>query len=72
MILLPEDRTANLVIWAVLWTLILSWALVTALKPRLPSVADLTRFARRYWLLRWALIAFWVWLGWHLFVRTTE
>lgn len=69
---LPADRTANLVIWVVVWAIVLCWVVVTALSPRLPSVADVVRFGRRHWLVRWGVLGFWVWLGWHLFVRTTE
>lgn len=71
MIYLPDDRTANLVLWVVLWSLILIWVLITTCSRRLPTFADLTRFVRRFWLLRWALLGFWIWLGWHLLIRTT-
>lgn len=71
MIWLPEDRTANLVLWVVLLGAIAAWVVVTLAVRRLPSVADVTAFVRRWWILRWAALAFWVWLGWHLFVRTT-
>lgn len=68
---LPADRSANLVLWVVVWSLVLLWVVVTARSPALPNLVDLVRFVRRFWLLRWALLAFWIWLGWHLFVRTT-
>jgi len=69
--LLPADRSANLVIWAVVWAAVLVWAVVTIRSPLLPTFVDLVRFVCRFWLLRWALLAFWIWLGWHLLVRTT-
>lgn len=71
MIYLPADRTANLVIWVVVWTLIVVWVVITGLSTRLPSVVELVRFLQQAWLVRWALLAFWVWLGWHLLIRTT-
>lgn len=68
---LPADRLANLVIWAVVWLVLLGWAMVTAIAQLLPSFADLLALLRRSWVTRWGLIVIWAWLGWHLFVRTT-
>ncbi|MDZ7678083.1 MAG: DUF6186 family protein [Acidimicrobiales bacterium] len=66
----PADRTTNLVIWVVLWTLFFGWTAFTALRHDLPRFATLvSAFRQRRWA-RWALLAAWAWLGWHLFVRT--
>lgn len=67
---LPSDWTLNVAIWAVIWSAIFAWQLVTVRSARLPTFATVIRLARRWWLTRYGLVLFWVWLGWHLFVRT--
>lgn len=66
----PADRTTNLIIWVVLWSLFFGWAALTSLRHELPSFGTLAAaFRQRRWA-RWTLLAAWAWLGWHLFVRT--
>lgn len=67
----PDDRTTNLVIWTILGAVVLVWVVVTTSSRRLPTFGDLVRFLRGFWVFRWALLTFWVWLGWHLLIRTT-
>ncbi len=67
---LPANWTINVAIWAVVWSALLGWQLITARSPRLPSFGSMVRLARRWWVTRWALLLLWVWLGWHLFVDT--
>ena len=67
---LPPDRASNLIIWAVVWAGFFAWAAITAASARLPSFADVLAFLRRFYPVRLMLLAFWAWLGWHLFVRT--
>jgi hypothetical protein len=67
----PADWTVNIVIWATIAAAIAGWQIIAVRSPDLPAFGDLIRLARRSWLLRWSIVAFWVWLGWHLFVRTT-
>jgi hypothetical protein len=69
--MLPADRTANLLIWAAIWSALWGWQAVTVAVDRLPSFVLVVRALRATWLTRWALLAGWVWLGWHIFVRTT-
>lgn len=69
--LLPPTRAGNLVVWAVLWSALLGWQIVSVVVPALPSIGDVVRAIRRRWLGRWALLAGWASLGWHLFVETT-
>jgi hypothetical protein len=69
--MLPADRTTNLLIWAVIWAALWGWQAVTVAVDRLPSFVLVVRLFRATWLTRWALLAGWVWLGWHIFVRTT-
>jgi hypothetical protein len=68
---LPHDFTANMLIWAVIWSALVGWQVVTARSRRLPSFAPLVVLVRRTLITRWALLAGWAWLGWHLFVRTS-
>jgi hypothetical protein len=34
-----------------------------------PSLSDVFRVIMRYPVGRWALFAFWLWAGWHFFIR---
>lgn len=68
---LPADRGANLAIWAAVWSCLALWTVATALVARLPSLAVLLRLAARSFVARWVVLAWWAWVGWHLFVRTT-
>ena len=66
----PADRGINLVIWVVLWSVFLVWAVFTTQRRDLPGFGTLAAaFRQRRWA-RWTLLAAWAWLGWHLFVRT--
>src|SRR5262249_5578748 len=67
----PDDRTANLALWVVIAAVLVGWQLFTMLFKRLPTVAVVFREARRFWLTRWFFLLGSVWLGWHLFVRTS-
>lgn len=71
MSVLPDDRAANLAIFGVVWMAVISWQLITAHTDRLPSFVSVVGLAKRWRTARWALLAGWAWLGWHLFVRTT-
>ena len=43
--------------------------LVARRSKRLPSFGDVLTVILRRWPVRVALVAGWLWLGWHLFVR---
>jgi hypothetical protein len=67
----PELRVIGLTGWAVLLGLCLAWeglGLVFG-HEHWPSMSDLLRTVSRPVLGRWILLALWIWLGWHLFVR---
>ena len=67
----PELRLIGLTGWAVLLGLCLAWeglGLVFG-HDRWPSMSDLLRTVSRPVAGRWILLALWIWLGWHLFVR---
>jgi hypothetical protein len=68
----PENLHAlGLAGWAVVLGLGLAWegfGLVFA-REHWPSMSDLLRGMSRPLAGRWLLLALWIWLGWHLFVR---
>jgi len=66
-----EVRVIGLVGWAVLLGLCLAWeglGLVYG-HDHWPSMSDLLRTVSRPVVGRWIMLALWIWLGWHLFVR---
>jgi hypothetical protein len=67
-----EDlRAIGLIGWAVLLGLSFAWeglGLVFG-RQHWPSISDLLRTMSRPVVGRWILLALWLWLGWHLFVR---
>ena len=68
---LPASRAANLALLAGTWMVLLGWQVVTVRSRRLPSFGDVVALVRRWRATRWALLLWWGWLGWHLFVRTS-
>ncbi len=68
----PENlHSLGLVGWAVVLGLGLAWeglGLVFG-REHWPSMSDLLRGLSRPVAGRWLLLALWIWLGWHLFVR---
>jgi hypothetical protein len=67
----PHDRATNLALWVLIAGCLVGWHLITMLSKQLPSVAVVFQHARRLWVTRWIVLLGWVWLGWHLFVRTS-
>jgi hypothetical protein len=57
--------------WVVIIGLVLAWEGLGLAFARegWPSMSDLLRAASRPLAGRWILLALWIWLGWHLFVR---
>lgn len=68
--ILPADWTVNIIIIGGIWSVLVALQVVSLRSNTLPSLGDIVRLLRRFWLLRWILIVLWAWLGWHLFVRT--
>jgi hypothetical protein len=67
----PHDRAANLALWVLIAACLVGWQLFTMFSKKLPTVAVVFQEARRFWVTRWFVLLGWVWLGWHLFVRTS-
>lgn len=66
---LPADRSTNLAIWAGLAGALAIWQFVALARPDLPTVGSLVVFLKQRRVGRWSLLAGWMWLGWHLWVR---
>ncbi len=66
-----STRDAVITGYIVILAAFLAYELVTLAHPKLPSLGDGidTMVRSRAW--RWALLIGWLWLGWHLFVRST-
>jgi transposase-like protein len=63
------SRSANLLVWAVLFGAIVLWQGICLASSRLPSLGAVVELLQRWRPSRWALLAGWFWLGWHAFVR---
>ena len=67
----PADFAINLSVWVVLALALGAWQARSLATRRRAGAVDIVRLARRLWVTRWALLGYWGWVGWHLFVRTT-
>ena len=67
----PELRVVGLTGWAILLGLCLAWEGLGLIygHDHWPSMSDMLRTVSRPVVGRWILLALWIWLGWHLFVR---
>jgi hypothetical protein len=63
-----QTRTLFITLWGLVWTVLAGWQLYCAATDR-PTVGDLLRLLREWWLTRWLLLVGWFWMGWHFFVR---
>lgn len=69
-----NERTIGIVGWGVLFGAMLVWqgiALVRA-EHGFPGITRLIEEAGRFGVVRWVAAGVWLWLGWHVFVRTWE
>jgi hypothetical protein len=68
--LLPATRTGNLVVWATFGVALVTWQVVALVAgPRTWSFGDVITAIHRVRVGRLALVLFWFWFGWHVFVR---
>ena len=65
-----SSRTVTLVGYAVLAAALVTYELVGLVWRRTPTLGEAVTMATRSRVGRWALLGAWLWLGWHLFVRT--
>jgi hypothetical protein len=65
-----STRTVTLIGWAVVAAVLVAAHIASAVKgDRLPSGYALLRMAMRVRVVRVVVLAGWLWLGWHFFVR---
>ncbi len=58
------------VVWGILVGAVFAWeGLALAGIASVPTLSDTFRVIMRYPPGRWALLALWLWFGWHLFIR---
>ncbi|GIU97406.1 MAG: hypothetical protein KatS3mg013_1209 [Actinomycetota bacterium] len=63
-------RTIAIVGWVVILGAALAWQSVGLARDDWPTMSDLLRVPLRSTVGRSALVGLWLWIGWHLFVRT--
>jgi hypothetical protein len=63
------SRLITLVGYAVIVGSMLTYAIVARRRPDRLTLGDSVTLAHRHPAGRWLLLAGWLWLGWHLFVR---
>src|ERR1700733_8892357 len=57
-------------VWLGLFGAVFAWeGLALARVTGVPSLSDVFRVIMRYPVGRWMLFAFWLWAGWHFFIR---
>ena len=65
------SRTTTLVGYCVIAATLLGCQLASAVSPRIPSIGQVASVIASRRAGRWLLLAGWLWVGWHLFVRST-
>lgn len=63
------SRLVTLLGYAVIAASVVGLEVAARLSGQVPTFGDLLSVALRRWPLRLMLLAGWLWLGWHLFVR---
>jgi hypothetical protein len=62
----------TLAVWALLVAAFVVTEIVALRGSRLPTLGDLLRVLLEPRVGRWLLFAGWLWLGWHVFVRSSR
>ena len=57
------------VLWAVVFAALLTVQGLGLAREGWPTLSDMLRAVTRNPVARWILFGFWIWVGWHLFVR---
>ena len=65
-------RTVTLAGYAVIASAMGIVQVVGLLSARVPTIGTVIRLVTRRAAGRWVLVAGWLWLGWHLFVRASR
>lgn len=64
------SRTVTLVGYCVLAAALLGCQVASLVSRRIPGIGQVASLVASRRAGRWLLLAGWLWLGWHLFVRT--
>jgi hypothetical protein len=66
------SRAATFVVWGALALLLVATQAVAVMTRRIPTIADLIKAMTRRPVVRVVLLAVWLWVGWHFFVRSSR
>jgi len=67
---MPRYPLIDYLVWVILFGALFAWeGLALAQVTGVPAVSDVFRRIKRNPLGRWALVALWLWAGWHFFIR---
>ncbi len=64
------SRTTTLAGYAVLAAALVACQVVALVTRRIPTIGQVASAVARRPVGRWLLLAGWLWIGWHLFVRS--
>ena len=64
------SRTTTLVGYCVVAVLLIGCQLASVVSSRVPSIGQVASLIASRRAGRWLLLAGWLWVGWHLFVRS--
>ena len=64
------SRTTTLVGYVVLAAAMVSCQIASLLSRRIPTIGQVASVVARHRGGRWLLLGGWMWVGWHLFVRS--
>ena len=64
------SRTTTLVGYALLFTALVGCQVAAVVTRRIPTLGRVASGVARSPVGRWLLLAGWLWIGWHLFVRS--
>ena len=65
-------RDVGLAAWALLALAVVALTIVAGRSETMPTFGELVRSLTRHIVVRTVLLAGWVWLGWHVLVRSTR
>ena len=65
------SSTATLVGYCVIAAALLACQVTSVVSRRVPSIGQMASLVASRRAGRWLLLAGWLWMGWHLFVRTS-
>ena len=64
------SRTTTLIGYCLIAGALVGCQLASVISRRMPSIGQVASLIASRWAGRWLLLAGWLWVGWHLFVRS--